>query len=189
MKMNGLKGLIATAVVALVGFSNATAQEKVMIKESKVKWEGEKLTGSHDGTIDLKEGFFLMNGGELVGGEFVVDMTTINVTDLEGEGKGKLEGHLNSDDFFGTSNYPTSKFVINTVAKKGNTYGVSGTLTIKGKSNPIAFDLDMANGKATTTLKIDRTKYDIKYGSGSFFDNLGDKTIYDEFTLMVNLNY
>lgn len=189
MKMNGLKGLMAAAIIALVGFTNANAQEKVVIKDSQVKWEGEKLTGSHEGTIDMKEGYFLMDGKELVGGEFVVDMTTINVTDLEGDGKAKLEGHLKSDDFFGVDKYKTSKFVINTVAKKGETYGISGTLTIKGKSNPIAFDLDMTDGKATTTVKIDRTKYDIKYGSGSFFDNLGDKTIYDEFTLMVNLNY
>ena len=187
--MNVLKGIFATAIVALVGFSTANAQEKVNIKESKIMWEGEKLTGSHDGTIDLKNGFFLMEDGKLVGGEFVVDMTTINVTDLKGDSKAKLEGHLNSDDFFGVDQHETAKFVINTAAKKGNTYGVSGTLTIKGKSNPIAFDLDMGDGKATTTLKIDRTKYDIKYGSGSFFDNLGDKTIYDEFTLMVNLNY
>ncbi|GGE19972.1 YceI family protein [Psychroflexus salis] len=189
MKMNVLKGIFATAIVAVIGFTTANAQEKVNIKESQIKWVGEKLTGSHDGTIDLKSGYFLMEGGELVGGEFIVDMTTINVTDLEGDSKSDLEGHLNSDDFFGVSNHKTAKFVINTAAKKGNTYGVSGTLTIKGKSNPIAFDLDMANGKANTTLKIDRTKYDIKYGSGSFFDNLGDKTIYDEFTLMVNLNY
>lgn len=187
--MNGLKGLVATVAVVAIGFTTAQAQEKVAIKKSQVTWEGEKLTGSHDGTIDLKEGFFLMEGGELVGGEFVVDMTTINVTDLEGDGKAKLEGHLNSDDFFGVKEYPTSKFVINTVAKKGDTYGISGTLTIKGKSNPIAFDLVMTDDTATTTLKIDRTKYDIRYGSGSFFDNLGDKTIYDEFTLNINLKY
>jgi len=187
--MNGLKGIFAAAVIALVSFTTANAQEKVSIKESQVKWEGEKLTGSHAGTIQLKDGFFMMEGGELVGGEFTVDMTTINVTDLEGDNKSKLEGHLKSDDFFGIKNHTTSKFVINTVAKKGNTYGISGTLTIKGESNPIAFDLDMNDGSASTTLKIDRTKYNIRYGSGSFFDNLGDKTIYDEFTLMVNLNY
>lgn len=187
--MNGLKGIFAAAIIALVGFTNVNAQDKVKIKESQINWEGEKLTGSHEGNIKLKNGYFLMEGGELVGGEFVVDMTTINVTDLEGDNKAKLEGHLKSDDFFGTDKHKTSKFVINTVAKKGDTYGISGTLTIKGKSNPIAFDLDMKDGKATTTLKIDRTKYNVRYGSGSFFDNLGDKTIYDEFTLMVNLNY
>jgi polyisoprenoid-binding protein YceI len=116
-------------------------------------------------------------------------MTTINVLDLEGDGKQKLEGHLNSDDFFGVKDHPTAKFVINTVAKKGDTYGVSGTMTIKGKSNPIAFDLKMEEGQASTSFKIDRTKYNIRYGSGSFFDNLGDKTIYDEFKLDVVLMF
>lgn len=187
MKKNVLN-LMLVALVALVSV-NVNAQEKVAIKDSKILWEGEKLTGSHDGDIQLKDGFLLMEGGELVGGEFTVDMTTINVLDLEGDGKQKLEGHLNSDDFFGVKDHPTAKFVINTVAKKGNTYGVSGTMTIKGKSNPIAFDLKMEKGKASTSFKIDRTKYNIRYGSGSFFDNLGDKTIYDEFKLDVVLMF
>ncbi|MCH8535682.1 MAG: YceI family protein [Flavobacteriaceae bacterium] len=189
MKMNYLKSLLASVVVAAISFNTLSAQDKVQIKDSKVKWEGEKLTGSHDGVIQMKEGFFLMDGKELVGGEFIVDMTTIEVTDLEGDGKAKLEGHLNSDDFFGTEKHKEAKFTIKTVAKKGDTYGVSGDMTIKGKTNPIAFDLKMVKGKASTEFKIDRTKYDIRYGSGSFFDNLGDKTIYDEFKLMVELMY
>lgn len=189
MKMNYFKSLMASVIIAAVSFNTVNAQDKVSVKESTIKWEGEKLTGSHDGVIQMKKGFFLMDGGDLVGGEFIVDMTTIEVTDLEGDGKAKLEGHLNSDDFFGTETHNDAKFTINTVAKKGDTYGVSGEMTIKGKTNPIAFDLNMVNGKASTEFKIDRTKYDIRYGSGSFFDNLGDKTIYDEFTLMIEMQY
>lgn len=186
-----LKGLTATVMlVALVSFTNAIEKKEVNVKTSQIEWVGEKLTGSHMGTINLKSGHFMMEGGEITGGEFVADMTSINVTDLSGDGKKKLEGHLNSDDFFGVSNHPTAKFVMNTVAKKGNgSYGVSGTMTIKGKSNPIAFDLKMDGKQAYTEVVIDRTKYDIKYGSGSFFDNLGDKTIYDEFTLKINLKF
>lgn len=190
MKMNVLKGALATTVIlALVAFTNAIEKKKINVEESTIQWEGEKLTGSHEGTIQLKEGFFLMEGGELVGGEFVADMNSINVTDLEGESKTKLTGHLKSDDFFGVNNYPTAKFVINTVAKKGDVYGISGDLTIKGKTNPIAFDLSMDSNSANTNLTIDRTKYDVRYGSNSFFDNLGDKAIYDEFDLMINLKF
>ena len=190
MKMNFLKGALATTIVlSLVAFTNAIEKKKVNIKESNIQWEGEKLTGSHEGTIDLKDGYFLMEDGELVGGEFTADMTTINVTDLEGDSRDKLMGHLRSDDFFGVNNYETAKFVINTVAKKGDVYGVSGDLTIKGKTNPIAFDLKMEGNSATTNLTIDRTKYDVRYGSNSFFDNLGDKAIYDEFNLAVNLKF
>jgi polyisoprenoid-binding protein YceI len=136
----------------------------------------------------LKEGYFEMEEGKLVGGMFVADMTSINVTDLEGDSKGKLEGHLNSDDFFGVKDHPTATFKMNTVVEKSKgVYGVAGDMTIKGKTNPIAFDLKMEGNTATTTLVIDRSKYDVKYGSGSFFDNLGDKTIYDEFTLDIML--
>ncbi len=189
MKMINFKSLLASLVIAAVSFTTVNAQDKVEVKESTIKWEGEKLTGSHDGVIQLKEGFFLMDGDELVGGEFVVDMSTIEVKDLEGDNKAKLEGHLNSDDFFGVENHGEAKFTIKTAAKKGDTYGISGDMTIKGKTNPIAFDLKMVEGKASTEFKIDRTKYDIRYGSGSFFDNLGDKTIYDEFKLMIELMY
>ena len=192
MKKNLFKGALASAViVSLLSFTNVNAQEKkIDIKESKVEWEGEKVTGSHEGTIDLKDGYLTMDNGELKGGEFVMDMTSITVTDLEGEDKGKLEGHLKSDDFFGVNNYPSSKLVITSVAKKSkDTYGVVADLTIKGKTNPVTFDLDMDGNIASTELTIDRTKYDVRFGSGSFFDNLGDKTIYDNFELEVELKY
>ena len=190
MKMNVLKGALATTVVlALVAFTNSFEKKKVDIKESTIQWTGEKLTGSHEGTIELSDGYFLMEDGELVGGEFTADMTTIDVTDLEGDSRQKLMGHLKSDDFFGVEKHNTAKFVINTVAKKGDIYGISGDLTIKGNTNPIAFDMKMGNNSASTNLTIDRTKYDVRYGSGSFFDNLGDKTIYDEFDLAINLKF
>lgn len=190
MKMNVLKGALATTIIlSLVAFTNTIEKKKVNIKESTINWEGKKLTGSHEGTINLKDGFFLMEDGNLVGGEFTADMTSIDVTDLEGDSKAKLMGHLKSDEFFGVENHETAKFVIKTVAKKGDTYGVSGDLTIKGKTNPIAFDLKMDENSATTNLTIDRTKYNVRYGSNSFFDNLGDKAIYDEFNLAINLKF
>ncbi|WP_093368146.1 YceI family protein [Psychroflexus sediminis] len=191
MKMNVLKGALATTIIlSLVAFTTAIEKKKVNIKESSITWEGEKLTGSHEGTIDLKDGYFLMEDGELVGGEFTADMTSINVTDLEGDSREKLMGHLRSDDFFGVDTHETATFVINTVAKKkDNVYGISGDLTIKGKTNPIAFDMEMNENSATTNLTIDRTKYDVRYGSNTFFDNLGDKTIYDEFDLAINLKF
>lgn len=180
-----------TVLFAFVAFTNNTIQKKkIDVKNSKIEWEGEKLTGSHNGTVQLKDGFLMMENNELVGGEFIVDMTTIEVLDLTGENKQKLEGHLSSDDFFGVKAHPTAKLVLKTIAKKSNSvYGVSGDLTIKGKTNPIAFDLEMDKNEAEAELVIDRTKYDIKYGSGSFFDNLGDKTIYDEFELDIEIKF
>ena len=137
MKKNLFKGALAsTVIVSLLSFTNVNAQEKkIEVKDSNIEWEGEKVTGSHEGTIELKDGYFTMENGELKGGEFVMDMTSITVTDLEGEDKGKLEGHLKSDDFFGVNNHPTAKLVITSVAKKSNgTYGVVADLTIKEKN-------------------------------------------------------
>jgi polyisoprenoid-binding protein YceI len=180
---------IALALVAFVSFS-AVAQtgKKVDASKSTINWVGKKVTGSHEGTITLKEGTLIFKGKKLVGGNFTVDMTTINTTDLEGKGKANLDGHLKSDDFFGVEKFPTATLVFKSIGDKGNgVYSVTADLTIKGKTESIKFDITVGKNTAETTLKVDRTKYDIKYGSGSFFSDLGDKTIYDDFDLTVKL--
>ena len=168
------------------------ADETVTVKaeESTVTWKAYKVTGSHTGTIALKSGDLVFDNGTLKGGEFMVDMTSINCTDLEGEYKQKLEGHLKSDDFFSVASHETSKLVFTDVKATGkNSYEVTGDLTIKGITKPVTFDVSIYGSKATATLKIDRAQYDVRYGSGSFFDDLGDKTIYDEFDLVVDLEF
>ena len=153
-------------------------------------WKGYKVTGSHYGTVDIESGYLNFNEGNLTGGEFVVDMTTIVSNDLTGEYKGKLEGHLKSDDFFGIEKHPTAKLVFTKVKSTGkNSYQVTGDLTIKGKTAPVTFDLSVYGNKATANVKIDRTVYDIRYGSTSFFDDLQDKAIYDEFDLVSDLEF
>lgn len=181
----------AFGLIAFVTFTiNAQTTKKVDATKSKIEWLGKKVTGQHNGDIKLKEGALVFNGSKLVGGNFTVDMTTINTTDLSGDYKGKLDGHLKSDDFFGVAKFPTAKLVFKTVADKGNNVTtVTADLTIKGKTNPVTFDITVNGNTATTKVIVDRAKYDIKYGSGSFFDNLGDKTIYDEFELDVTLNF
>lgn len=187
--MNKFK-TIALALVALVSFT-ANAQTKVInAQKSNIHWIGKKVTGQHDGTISFKEGALIFKGNKLAGGKFTVDMTTINTTDLKGGTKDKLDGHLKSDDFFGTEKFPTASLAFKTIATKDkNNYTVTADLTIKGITNPITFDINVNGKVATTKLIVNRAKYDIKYGSGSFFDNLGDKTIYDDFELDVTLNF
>ncbi|MFD2565255.1 YceI family protein [Aquimarina rubra] len=182
-----LKSLILA--ITLVATASIYAQQKeINTSESSINWTGKKVTGQHTGTLNFSSGFLTFENNTLSGGEFVVDMTSLAVTDLEaGKGKEKLEGHLTSDDFFGVKNHKNAKLVIKKASKMDGGYKVTGDLTIKGKTNPITFDLVVNRATASTTLSVDRTKYDIKYGSGSFFDNLGDKTIYDEFELAVNL--
>jgi polyisoprenoid-binding protein YceI len=194
-----MKKNILSAVFAIVLTATATAGvnpidgEKKAIKtsESKVTWKAYKVTGAHEGTIDLKEGTLLFDGDKLTGGEFVVDMTTINTTDLKaGEGKEKLDGHLHSDDFFATATHTEAKLAFTSVEASGkNSYKVTGDLTIKGITKAVSLNVSIYGSKATATMKVDRTKYDVKYGSGSFFDNLGDKAIYDEFDMVVDLQF
>lgn len=190
------KTILSLALAVVFGVSATAAnpievEKKEVNKEtSKVTWKAYKVTGSHTGTVDLKEGALLFDDGKLTGGEFVVDMPTLVSTDLEGEYKGKLEGHLKSDDFFGVETHPSAKLVFTEVNASGkNSYEVTGDLTIKGITKPVTFDVSVYGSKATATLKVDRAEYDVRYGSGSFFENLGDKTIYDEFDLVVDLEF
>ncbi|WP_394975551.1 YceI family protein [uncultured Croceitalea sp.] len=191
MKKNILSLALTLVFGATVIAGPIDGEKKTVNTEtSKVAWKAYKVTGSHTGTITLKSGALEFDGDKLTGGEFVVDMTTINTTDLEGEYKGKLDGHLHSDDFFSTATNPTSSIVFTSVEASGkNSYNVTGDLTIKGITKPVSFDISVYGSKATATLKVDRAKYNVKYGSGSFFDNLGDKTIYDEFDLVVDLEF
>lgn len=180
--------LILTVAVGATAFTT-TMKKEINIEESTIVWTGKKVLGSHTGTINLKEGYLEMDGDQLTGGMFVVDMTSINNTDLEGENKGKLEGHLKSDDFFGVADHPTATLVINDATKNADGYIVKGDITIKGKTESIEFDMDMGKDFAATSLKIDRTKFGIKYKSGSFFDSLGDAAISDNFELDVTLKF
>ena len=192
MKKNTLS-LVLTLVFGLSSLANPVDGEKKEVKtnESKVTWKAYKVTGSHTGTVNLKSGTLIFDdNGMLTGGEFEADMTSITVTDLEGEYKDKLEGHLKSDDFFSVANHPSSKLVFTNVKSTGkNAYEVTGDLTIKGITKPVTFDVSIYGSKAMATMKIDRAQYDVRYGSGSFFENLGDKTIYDEFDLVVDLEF
>lgn len=173
--------------------SAAEETYKVDATASSIDWKAYKVTGQHNGSVNVKSGSLTFADGKLTGGSFEMDMTTIKVLDLQGEWAGKLEGHLKSDDFFSTEKNPVSKFVITKVASRGTagSYRVTGNLTVKGITKEIKFDatLNAADGKATgeAALKIDRTDFDIRYRSGNFFENLGDKTIYDEFDLNVKL--
>lgn len=122
-----------------------------------------------------------------------MNMNSINCTDLQGEWADKLVGHLKADDFFGVEKYPTSTFVITKVSPAAaGTINVSGNLTIKGITKPLSFpaSLSVKGNTVTASAKgvtVDRTKYDIRYGSKSFFDSIGDKAIDDEFTLDITL--
>lgn len=197
---------MVTFILALIGLtfmaeadpihrteSNDNVKIVVDPAQSSLLWEGYKVTGKHNGSVDIQSGELVMQNGHLASGKFVIDMTSIQVHDLEGNSKTKLENHLKSDDFFGVTTHPKATFSIDKatpVGESGN-YKVQGQLTIKNITHPISFDAQVSeeNGMtiATADIKVDRSKFDVRYGSDSFFDNLGDKTIYDEFDIKVRL--
>jgi len=188
-----LLNLTALASFAFSSLNGPVEVLTVNTEKSVIKWEGYKVTGKHNGTVALKDGNLQFEDGQLTGGSFAMDMTSITVLDLTGNYKAKLEGHLKSDDFFGVEKYPTAKFEITRVVSRGmpGDYKIEGDLTVKGITKPIRFNATVTeeNGVqvAKADMKLDRTDYNVRYGSGSFFDNLGDKTIYDEFDLSVEL--
>lgn len=190
---NSIKNIATIALVAFMAFSFTSLEgdkKEIKTEKSKVVWKGYKVTGSHKGTIAIKAGHLNFNDDKLIGGAFTIDMSTIINTDLEGEYKGKLEGHLKSDDFFGVEKFPTATLIFTKVKATGkNSYEVTGDLTIKGKTNSVTFDVSIYGNKANASLKIDRSKFDVKYGSASFFEGLKDKAIYDEFDLVADLEF
>lgn len=161
---------------------------------STIEWKGFKPTGSHNGIIKLESGVVKVNDGSIESGSFLVNMGSINVLDIpaEDEGNGKLLGHLKSPDFFDVENHPSAAFEITGITEVDGKTMLSGNLTLKEVKNNITFPVTVSqNGDAMTltseTFTIDRSKWNVKYGSKSFFDNLGDKFINDDMELKVNL--
>jgi polyisoprenoid-binding protein YceI len=187
------KTLVTVAIFLLAGLFVNAQTYKADLTNSKLTWIGKKVTGEHNGTIALASGEFVVENDVIKKATFDIDMKSLKDLDLTDEGyKAKLEGHLKSDDFFGVDKFPKATFVLDKATKleKGITT-IKGKLTIKGVTQPIEFKAVISNTpegyKIWANITIDRTKFGLKYGSGSFFDNLGDKTIYDEFYVNINL--
>lgn len=169
---------------------------------STIFWKGTKPTGSHTGTIKLSEGSVSVDGGKITGGNFTIDMNTINCTDLDGDMKANLEAHLKGteadkeDDFFNVAKFPTASFEITKVTELANTdrvnIAVYGNLTMKGITKEISFPAQAVISDDSVivrskSFKLNRTDWGIKYLSNSFFDNLKEKFIDDEIELTISL--
>jgi len=160
--------------------------------QSNIRWYGEELTRkTHFGDLSFKSGQIDLKDGVITGGNFIVDMTSLSVEDLSGGGKSKLEGHLRSDDFFSVDKHPEAKLIITQKAKvEGGKQTLYGELIIKGIKHPIDCTLTIGeNQTAVAEMTFDRSKYDVRFRSGSFFENLGDKLILDDIRMEVSLKW
>lgn len=195
------KSLILTTLFAALILSSFTIPKlhtdnyTVDVKQSTLEWYAEKVTGKHNGTILLSGGEIKNNHGQL-SASFEINMSSIADKDIEDAGKrANLEKHLKSPDFFDVAKYPLSKFVLTSITpvtdKPGFSHHVKGNLTIKDKTNEIAFDaaIVILPDKITCSGSaiVDRSKFDVRYGSKTFFEDIGDKMIYDDFTLKFNV--
>ena len=162
------------------------------MKDSRIQWSSKKVVGSnnHIGTVDLKSGKFEMEGNDVTGGNFVIDMASIKNEDISNQAANeKLVGHLKSDDFFSVEKFPEATFTGTKVEKLDEeNYQITGDLTIKGITKSITFPATITKQDdsvvADAEFSIDRTDWDIRFGSNTFFDNLGDQAIDD----MINFN-
>ncbi len=172
--------------------AEGTRKVEISSSESSISWVGRKLTGSHAGTVPIKSGEVVLEGDAIKSGSFGIDLAGVQVTDIpDTKQNAKLVGHLKSGDFFAADLFPTAQFTIESAAPmvnplpSGENTTIKGTLAIKGISKPIEFPAKVAIkdgfAEASGKAKLDRTQWDIRYGSGKFFQGLGDKLIYDEF--------
>lgn len=169
------------------------AKFQIQQASSTVNWTGKKVLGLHTGSINIANGYIEITDDTIVGGEIQIDMTSIVITDIEDKKTNQdFFEHLLSDDFFSVDKFKTSKLDISGSSKiEGAKSKIEGTLTIKDISRPISFTTSIEIFTDTLhslgEVVIDRTLYNIRYGSGKFIDNLGDKLIYDEFVLQFKL--
>ena len=189
LKITSILLLAIVASFTFIAFIPKADIYKIDLSKSSIIWEGKKFAGSHNGTVNLTSGTLGFNGNKLAEGGFVVNMTTIKDVDKNE----KLETHLKSEDFFGTTKFQSANFIIKKVTSNGNNAEITGDLTVKGVTNSITFPATITwNADKTVTatadkIVIDRTKYGIQFKSKSIFANIGDNFIYDDFTLSVKL--
>ena len=170
--------------------SNSQTLLKINTEKSTLKWIGEKITTSqHSGSLDFKSGEMTIKDGLIISGNFIVDMTSISVEDISGSGKKRLEGHLKSDDFFSVDKHDKALLYIKGSKKTEKGFLVDANLTIKDLTHPIQFNMVSIEGGYNADLVFDRSKYNVRFRSGSFFENLGDKLIIDDVVLSSELRF
>jgi polyisoprenoid-binding protein YceI len=159
----------------------------VDVERSTIEWSAKKVGGGHAGTVKIADGTLIYTGKALKSGSFQMNMSSITSDNA------RVTTHLKSDDFFSTEKNPMSKFEIIKVTPAGaNRVNITGNLSIKGFTHPVTFPATVKQQKGVLVavasgIRVDRTKYDIKFRSKTFFGDIGDKAIDDEFELSINL--
>ena len=183
------KAILTGLLIVAAAMLSVAQTFEIDIEASSIEWTGSKVIGGgHNGSVNLQSSTLTRANGKVAAGNFTIDMTSVEVLDLSGMKKGMLEGHLSSKDFFHTKKHETATLTIKSIDGKK----ITADLSIKGITHPVEFNHELnqnADGTLTATanIEVDRTKYDIKFRSNSYFDNLKDKAISDTIEFKVKL--
>lgn len=182
------------ALVAVLVSGLAFGQTK-KVTSSDVHWWGYKIAkteaSSHDGTVNVKSGNLVLKNGAVVGGTFVLDMTSLTATDLTGEYQSKLNGHLKNGDFFEVEKFPTATYKITSVKKNTNkdyNFVVNGNLTVKGKTAPVSFPAKITSAKGLVTLESDKFSFDRQKFDVAYKSTMQDVMVKDEVDMKVKIS-
>ncbi len=215
--MTNLKNLfIAAVAVSLAACAGAPSADKAATTDkqseaeasgttysidttaSSITWVGTKPTGQHTGTMAVSGGNLSVADGKLTSGSFTINVNSLSTTDLEGEGKMDLDGHLKSPDFFDAGKYPTATFTVTSVEPfdstktksllSGATHLISGNLKLKDSTKNVTFPAKVdiqANGvTALANFNIDRRQWGMHYGSDA---SIQDKFIRPDVNIQFNV--
>ncbi len=196
-KRSSMKTLLALTLAFSTMGAFAQTNYKINPEQTKAEWVGHKIASHHRGFIGVKDGQLTVKDGLIQSGTVTINMDQLTVTDISGGMAEKLVGHLKHEDFFATEKYPEAKLAIKSSKKVKDGLEVTGDLTIRGKTHPITFKAtdvkETADSfTAKSVIKVDRTLYDVQYGSGKGLadlgKSLGDKLIKDIFDINVTLS-
>jgi len=164
---------------------------------STVEWTAYKtlVDGYEDNGTFPVTGIVTVSENGSIAATTTLDIANLNVTSVSGPGgTDRLANHLRSEDFFAAEQYPTATLTttnIRSSATSSSTYDVTADLTMKGVTNEISFpaDISMEDGSISVRAdtEIDRSRWNIRYGSQSFFNDLGDNVIGDMVDISVDV--
>ena len=186
-----MKNITFLISIFLITTSSLAQEYSLNTSSSELKWTGTELTTKvHYGSIGFKSGTITLSEGQPVSGKFIVNMTTLKNEALPEAYRGRLEGHLKSDDFFSVDKFSEAILEITGSNKlSSGSFDVNGNLTIKGITEPISFSMSPSDDYWIANLTFDRSKYNVRFRSGTFFENLGDKLIYDDIVIETKLRF
>lgn len=187
--MHKMKKIILTVIFTIL-FSQFSIAQTISfdIDKSSIIWTGKNIVNkSHYGSLNFVEAKIEFDNSDNITGFFKVDLNSINVLDLEGDWKKNLEGHLKSDDFFAVDKFRYATLQLLNSSKYDDYYLIDGNLTIKGITKRVSFKMYKNYENFKVSMIFDRSDFNVKYGSGKFFENLGDNMILDEVDLEIVL--